>query len=137
MCKKAIVFALIMIGGGLLCVPVNADDDPEIDIVNVTVPVSCTLDGTGMDSHVAEINNRDFETEIGSTTLTAYCNDVNGFSIYAIGYSDDTYGNTNLIGQSTEELIPTGTTLDGSVSDWAMKLSTTANATYPITLKNG
>ena len=111
-------------------------DNPEIDQVNITVPVSCTLDGVGMNSHTANINNRDYETEIGSTTLTAYCNDVNGFSIYAIGYSNDEYGNTDMIGINTEELIHTGTTLDGTTSNWAMKLSTDPNATYPVEIQN-
>lgn len=111
--------------------------NPETDQVNITVPASCTLDGTGMDSHTANIQNRNYETEIGSTTLTAYCNDVGGFSIYAIGYSNEEYGNTSMIGVNTEELIPTGTTLDGSVSNWAMKLETNNEATYPIALQNG
>ena len=113
------------------------DNTSKTDQVNITVPVSCTLDGTGMDSHTANIQNRNYETEIGSTTLTAYCNDVDGFSIYAIGYSNEEYGNTNMIGVNTEELIPTGTTLDGSVSNWAMKLETNNEATYPIALQNG
>lgn len=112
-------------------------DNPEVDQVNITVPVSCTLDGTGMDSHIANIQNRNYETEIGSTTLTAYCNDIGGFSIYAIGYSNEEYGNTDMIGVNTEGLIPTGTTLDGSVSNWAMKLETNNEATYPIALQNG
>ena len=128
-----------MLACGILCVnsAFATDDEPEVDIVNVTVPVSCTLDGTGMNSHTAEIQNHQYETEIGSTTLTAYCNDANGFSIYAIGFSEDEYGNTDMAGQATDELIPTGTTLDGTVSNWAMKLATTNNATYPITLMNG
>ena len=121
---------------GLMTNGVAYADGPEVDQVNITVPVSCTLDGIGMNSHTANINNRDYETEIGSTTLTAYCNDVNGFSIYAIGYSNDEYGNTDMIGINTEELIHTGTTLDGTTSNWAMKLSTDPNATYPITIQN-
>ena len=137
-CGGIVLGGLVMLG---LTLSVSglayADDEPEVDIVNVTVPVSCTLDGVGMNSHTTEINNHDYETEIGTTTLTAYCNDANGFSIYAIGYSDEEYGNTDLIGQATNELIPTGTTLDGTVSNWAMKLATESNATYPITLMNG
>ena len=118
--------------------PTYADNNTAVDQINVTIPISCTLDGTGMDSHTANIMNRDYETEIGSTTLAAYCNDNNGFSIYAIGYSNDTYGTTDLIGVNTEELIPTGTTLDGTTSNWAMKLSTVLDPTptYPITIEN-
>ena len=134
---KISCISIVVIASLTLTNSAFATDDTEVDIVNITVPVSCTMDGVGMNSHTASIDNHDFETEIGSTTLTAYCNDANGFSIYAIGYSDEEYGNTDLIGQATNELIPTGTTLDGTVSNWAMKLATTNNATYPITLMNG
>ena len=34
-----------------------ADDDIVVDEVNITIPISCTLSGTGMDSHVTELKN--------------------------------------------------------------------------------
>ncbi|MBO4854889.1 hypothetical protein J5500_00600, partial [Candidatus Saccharibacteria bacterium] len=72
-----------------------ADDDTVVDQINVTVAESCTLAGVGMDSHVATLHNDEYSGHsgssyvngIGKTTLTAFCNDYNGFSIYAIGFT--------------------------------------------------
>ena len=63
--------------------------DDVVDEINITVPVSCTLSGTGQDSHNATINNGQYNSAIGETTIKAMCNDSNGFAIYAIGYTDD------------------------------------------------
>ena len=61
----------------------SATDDSIVDEVNITVPVSCTLTGTGMNSHNAEIPNGTYQADIGTTTLKAFCNDNAGFAIYA------------------------------------------------------
>ncbi len=54
---------------------VSADNDSVVDQVNITVPVSCTMSGPGMDSHNAEIQNGIYKDNIGTTTLHAFCND--------------------------------------------------------------
>ena len=108
---------------------VLADGDSVIDEIGVEVPVSCTMSGAGMASHTKEIINGTYEDDIGSTTLHAFCNDSNGFAIYATGYTGNTIGETNsnkLIGSSTGETIVTGTaTTAGNpdISNWAMKLA--------------
>ncbi|MBR2741463.1 hypothetical protein IKD98_01770 [Candidatus Saccharibacteria bacterium] len=113
-----------------------------VDEINITIPVSCTLSGTGMNTHNANIANGTYTADVGATTLKAFCNDSEGFAIYATGYTENTIGETNsnkLVGASTNTTIETGTaTTAGNpdVSNWAMKLSTDANATYPITLDN-
>ena len=61
----------------------SATDDSVVDEVNITVPVSCTLTGTGMNSHNAEIPNGTYQADIGTTTLKAFCNDNAGFAIYS------------------------------------------------------
>ena len=117
---------------------VSAED--IVDEINITVPVSCSLSGTGMTSHTATIENGRYVSDIGTTTLKAFCNDNNGFAIYANGYTGDTLGNNKLIGSSTSSEIVTGTaTTAGSpdVSNWAMKLETNSSATYALTLDNG
>ncbi|MBR3132446.1 hypothetical protein IKG33_03540, partial [Candidatus Saccharibacteria bacterium] len=58
------------------------------------------------------------------TEVSVLCNDPNGYSIYAIGYSNDTYGTTTLIGSNTNTTIATGTATSGSTSNWAMKVGT-------------
>ena len=117
---------------------VSATDPSVTDEINLTVPVSCSLSGTGMDSHVTTLQNGHSNSTIGESTITAYCNDLNGFSIYAIGYTNDEYGNTFLIDSSLPSTnnIPTGTATSGNTSNWAMKLTpiTTPTPTYPITI---
>ena len=121
-----------------------ADGTNVVDKVNIRVPVSCTMEGTGMNSHNAEIANGQYNSNIGESTLKAYCNDNNGFIIYAIGYTDNTDGKNVLTSStlgSTHDII-TGTAIApvGNVdnSQWAMKLSTVSSPTptYPITIQN-
>lgn len=120
-------------------------DTSVIDNINITVPITCTLSGVGMDSHNAsELANGTYEEDIGATTVKAFCNDNDGFAIYAAGYTGDKIGDTNsnkLIGTSASSnaTIDTGTaTSAGSsdVSNWAMKLSTVSSPTptYPLTI---
>ena len=123
-------------GALLMSSSVNADNDTVIDEVNITVPTACTLSGTGTGTHNAIINPGQYQADIGTTTLKAFCNDSAGFAIYAAGYTGNTVGDTNsnkLIGQNTNELIPTGIGTSGD-SQWAMKLATDSEATYPITI---
>ena len=126
----------LLAGGVLASSRVSADDTSIVDQINITVPVSCTLSGTGMDTHNAEINNGQSNSAIGETILKAFCNDTNGFSIYAIGYTDNEDGKnvlTNTTLGSTYD-IATGTATSGDTSNWAMKLNLVTNPTptYPI-----
>ena len=125
----------------------SATDDSVVDEVNITVPVSCTLTGTGMNSHNAEIPNGTYTADIGTTTLKAFCNDNAGFAIYVAGYTGNEIGGTNsnkLVGTnaSSNAIIDTGTATSAGnpdTSNWAMKLATVSSPTptYPITLDNG
>ena len=73
------LFGLTAVAGAILSSSiVSADNDTVVDQINITVPVSCTLSGTGMTSHTAEIANGTYEDDIGTTTLKAFCNDNNG-----------------------------------------------------------
>lgn len=116
---------------------VSANDDSVIDDINITVPSACTMIGTGMNSHNATINNGTYATDIGTTTIKAFCNDSDGFAIYAIGYTDDTDGKNVMTSDlGADYNIQTGTGTSGN-SQWAMKLATNPEATYPLTLQNG
>ena len=133
--------ALTLFSGSLLISnTTSAEDESVVDEVNISVPVSCSIEGTGMSSHTANIVNGTYQADIGTTTLKAFCNDNNGFAIYANGYTGDALGNNKLIGSSTSSEIVTGTaTTAGNpdVSNWAMKLETNSSATYALTLDNG
>ena len=121
----------------------SATDTPSAsDSANasVTVGEACSMTGSGMNSHSAEIPNGTYQDEIGTTTIKITCNDSAGFSVYAVGYTGDTIGETNstkLVGRNTNSLISTSTATSGDNSAWAMKLGTNGSATYPVSLQNG
>ena len=115
-----------------------ADSDIVVDNINIIVPASCTLTGLGTDSHNATINNGTYQSDIGTTTLKAFCNDNNGFAIYAAGYTGNEIGGTNsnkLVGANGSGNISTGTALTGD-SQWAMKLTANSGDTYPINIES-
>ena len=126
-----LMIATISVGTILSSISVSADNDSIVDQVNITVPVSCTISGTGMDSHSTEIENGLYKNNIGTTTLHAFCNDNEGFAIYAAGYTGNEIG-----GESSNKLVGTtassnATIVSGiattagnpDVSNWAMKLA--------------
>ncbi len=132
------LLSLTVLSGAFLMSSFVSADDSQVDNVSVTVPVSCSLEGTGMTSHNASIVNGTYQADIGTTTLKAFCNDTNGFAIYAIGYTDNEYGKTVLTNTTLGSTydIATGTATSGNTSNWAMKLATSSGATYPLTLDN-
>ena len=132
--------AMAILGAGGMMGSARVAAEPAVDEINVNIPVSCTMTGTGMDTHDATVHNDEYVPNIGTTTLKAFCNDVNGFSIYAIGFTGDAYtgeNHTKLIGAEYGEAVATGTATSGNTSNWAMKLATDAQATYAVTLENG
>ena len=130
----------ILDGVSLSSSRVSAETTPVNASVNV--PASCSLSGTGTNSHNADISSGTYQANIGTTTLKAACNDSEGFAIYAVGYTGDEIGeddSNKLIGANTNLKISTGTATSGTTSNWAMKLTAVSNPTpvYPITLDNG
>ena len=126
-----LIFSALLVSSGLLItvfvafsilssVSVFADD--VIDEVNITVPVSCTVDATNI-AHSATLQPEVFVENIGQTNVSATCNDQNGYAIYAIGYTNNEYGNTNLINTTdSTKTIVTGPNKSGNTSNWSMKL---------------
>ena len=96
-------------------------------LATVKVAASCTLTTTGGGNYSATIPNGT-SAEIAGSTLTVSCNDAGGFALYAVGYSNDTVGNNNMIGSSTN--IVTNTS--GNDSYWAMKINPTSGTTPTI-----
>ena len=134
--NKGVPVLLIMtiLTGIALSSNVVSADTEVIDTVELTVPVACTMSGTGT-THNATLNpgtysaasGSDYEAGIGKTTLQTVCNDYNGFSIYAIGFTGDSYDSTNhtkLVGASTNQTIDTAVYTNGdTTSSWSMKLN--------------
>lgn len=123
----------ILFSGLVQSIPASADES-VITTVKLSIPVSCSLSGTGMNSHTAEIVNGRTTENIGLTTIKAYCNDTSGFAIYAIGYTDNAYGKTvladSLLGSSHD--IATSSTVVDATSSWSMKLAATPGTYVPI-----
>lgn len=137
----SLVVLTVVFGTSLSSLYVVADSATTKVSANasVIVPEACTLSGTNMTSHTAEIPNGTSNSNIGETTMKAYCNDSGGFAVYAVGYTDNEYGKsvlTNAQLGNTHD-IATGTGTSGS-SQWAMKVSTIASPTptYPVTIEN-
>ena len=142
-CDRTIILGLGMLLGlttvlGMVLASsrVMAEDTSAVDEINITVPISCTMSGTGMNSHNAEIANGAYTSDIGSTTLHAFCNDNEGFAIYAAGYTGNEVGGTNsnkLVGTtaSGNSVIESGIATSAGnpdVSNWAMKLAITQDS---------
>ena len=160
-CGLAAIMAFV--GAFLMTNFVMAANDSIVDEIGIFVPISCTMSSTGMTSHNAEIANGvrygeistdldDGETTydgIGTTTLHAFCNDNEGFSIYAAGYTNDEVGginSTKLVGTSASNYatIETGGDLGNTqdVSDWVMAVYSVSDSgdttgTNAFTIDNG
>ena len=132
-----IMLCIIAISGTLaITSSVNADDNPAIDdTINITVDSACTIGQTVLQS--SESLNPGGTKVVGSSRIAAYCNDNEGYAIYAIGYTNGEYGNTNLVSTDGNHTIPTGTS--GSNSFWNMKLTqgtATGTTSYLPTMVN-
>ena len=99
---------------------------------SVTVAEACSMSTANTAPHSTTMVNNDTAENVGATTFTATCNDPGGLAIYAIGYSNDEYGNTNMIG--TLGNIATGT--NDSTSNWSMKLMNADGYTAPDFLQS-
>lgn len=104
----------------------------QTDTVVVTVDSACSLatSGSSLDpasTYTATIANGAFNKTIDGSTLTITCNDVQGWKLNAVGAGTSTKGVAYMDGTGTgiteSDDINTGTTLDGTVSDWAFKLT--------------
>lgn len=102
---------------------------------SVVVPDVCSISSTTT-GHNATVAVGTSRTDIGTTDISVICNDNDGFSVYATGYSNDTAGNTNLIGVVSGLTIPTGTSSDASVSNWSMKISPVTGNYTPTVLSD-
>lgn len=104
---------------------------------SVTVGTACTLTGTISSPHTDNISNGVYSDNIGTTVLNTTRNDSGGYALYAIGYTNNEFGNTSLMSDTSSNYdIPTGTATSGNTSTWAMKLAQVSGTT-PATIENG
>ena len=133
------LLVLIAMVGLILIGNKTSAESSAVSTATITVPVACTMRGTGTEPHTATLapntysgaSGSEYENGIGKTTLTAICNDDNGFSIYAIGYTGNSYdseNHTKLVGTNTGGVIATKAYAAGdTTSNWSMKLTKVTN----------
>ena len=136
---SSIIFSLVgitILSGFLLSRPkgqltVSAAEGSTL--ASVVVPDVCSL-ASSSTNHTGTVNGGTYTENFGGeSTVTVTCNDRNGYSVYAVGYSNDIEGTNGLIGTSTGLVIPSGTSTSTNVSNWAMKL-TPGTGTYAPTI---
>ncbi len=129
------LLSLTLLSGVILCAPkANADTSATVDLT-VNVPAACSL--TPANTNLTKTINPGTSDTIGTSNLKAVCNDPSGFAIYAIGYTNNTHGNTDLVTElGAEHSIHTGT--DTSASNWNMTIanSTEFAANYTADIEN-
>lgn len=102
-----------------------------VDTLTVSIESTCSLTHSGGGTYTKSINPGSTGT-VTANTITATCNDAGGYTIYAIGYSGDSFegNNTDLISSSnTDWNIKT----DGSFADSYWKVQFTASGQATIT----
>ena len=128
---------IIIISALLLSLPYShatssvSGNTSSLDSISLTLSTSCTVSSSVLSPHNASINGGQHENEIGTTKVGVFCNDNNGYSIYAIGSGSDVDGNTDLVfnnGINDNYNIHTGIYNESSVtvstpSSWSMKLT--------------
>ena len=102
------------------------------DNLTITISSACTLSSVVDSEHSTNTNVGTYTSDIGKTTITTLCNDGNGYSVYAVGYSNNEEGNNKLINSERPEYsIDTGLNTSGLTSAWAMKLNNIENDPSP------
>ena len=125
-----LVLASITMLAGVVLSSSTISADTVLNNVDISVPVSCNLNSSVDTAHLAVVNAGTSATDIGTTNFTVFCNDASGFALYAIGYTNEDYGDNTLVGQNTNNIINTGTATSGNNSAWAMKMVKVTDGSY-------
>lgn len=105
---------------------------------SVTVAAACSFSRTTGSGEYAGILANNASIEVTGSTFSTTCNDSGGYAIYAIGYGNNTFGNTDLIfdnDPSSSNNITTNSTSATGTSYWQMKLAAGVG-NHPV-LENG
>ncbi|MBR2754107.1 hypothetical protein IKD82_03050, partial [Candidatus Saccharibacteria bacterium] len=111
-----ISFIATIISAFCLTATTASADTTATATASVTVSAACSLAATNTTPHTAIINPGVYQADIGITTLKATCNDPDGFAIYAIGYTDTTYGKTTLTANVGGQLSPSNDITTGTAT---------------------
>ena len=118
----------------------NDGNTTTTDTVQVTILSSCSLTATGTGTYSTTLANGGVSNDLGTTSINIKCNDAGGWMVNAIGANESTTASAGATDMAPDAAgktpIATGTTLDGTVSNWAMKL-TASEGTYAPTIVTG
>ena len=143
---------LVLISTLVLSLPHSSAVTSGTDNIQMVLSTSCTVNAVVTSEHTVSLNGGQIDNNVGNTKVSAYCNDNNGYGIYAIGSSGDIDGNTDLINTVNESYnIRTGVYDSNNPvnpSSWAMKLTAGSGSgvdpvsgdsvpTTPPTIMNG
>ena len=128
-------FSSCTILSGMILSSSTTHADTVTSNATVNVNMSCTMSAAPGTGGTATTDGYLYSTtidpgthkEIEGSILTTSCNGTGNYSLYAIGYSGDSYDtpiNTQMIGSGTSAgtNIVTGTATSGGTSNWAFKL---------------
>ena len=102
-----------------------ADSTTVTDTVSVNIDATCTLGVASTGASPSEpIVNGGNNQDMKGSEFSVTCNASNGWHITAKGAGEEGH-ETDLITSDKAHTIETGTTLDGSVSNWAFKATGT------------
>ena len=95
---------------------------------SVTVSSACSFSRISGNGEYNGTLSNGATTSIPGSTFTTICNDPGGYAIYAVGYSNNTFGNTDLIfnntpGGSNNIKTDGNSAVGGNGSYWGMSLS--------------
>ena len=114
--------SLVIISVLILSLPSSSANG--VDTLTLTLSSSCTMSSVVDIEHNGSLTSGTYIQNIGQTTIKTLCNDGNGYSVYANGYSNNEEGNNKLINTEYPQYsINTGLATSGLTSQWAMKLN--------------
>ncbi len=121
---------LVIISVLILSLPSSSANG--VDTLTLTLSSSCTMSSVVDIEHNGSLTSGTYIQNIGQTTIKTLCNDGNGYSVYANGYSNNEEGNNKLINTEYPQYsINTGLATSGLTSTWAMKLNNIENDPSP------
>ena len=114
-----------------------------MDSVAISVRSACTIaNGSGIGNNYTATMDPGSDRVFGPTVISTVCNDLNGYAVYAVGYSGESYetpNNTKLLSSLGNTYdIATGTdTSSATVSSWAMKVEPGTTGSNVPSILNG
>ena len=105
---------------------------------SVTVAAACSFSRTTGSGEYTGILANNASVEVTGSIFSTTCNDSGGYAIYAIGYGNNTFGNTDLIFDNDPDnvnKITTSSNPGSNTSYWQMKLAAGVGD-HPV-LENG